>query len=610
MTPTPLPEVDVTIHRLACAGDTEGWALLHSTYKDWVVRRAAAVGGTDDADDVASHVIDRLWRRLPQLPTPIRLQPYMAVMVNNRVIDLRRAVRTIPVSDEVLEWHSRHVEDSASRVAERDLIRRAFAVLSAQQQTVLWRHTVEGEPLGTVAPDVGLSVRAASSVSVRARRRFCVAYLAEAEQAISDRWCKATARQELSRARRNRPAQVRRTADHHSHIKTCNRCPHTIRIGDAAVGESSRLPGLAPAAFIGVLLGSTWALTGGAGWPSVTVAAAATAAASGSTAGSPSTAAGGGATAGGGASAGIGVAGGAVAALSGSGGVAIAAVTLVATAGLLIGAPLALASGWMTAAGSSAVVWNQERKVGPDIPSQGSTESPTADDPDDPAIDDGDPDTDDDPNEDDPQPRNPEPPDEDGDEPGTEKSPGGPPASSPTPRPTPPRPPTGPPAPSDPPVAPVDPVAPTVPPVDPSLPTDPIDPDAPTDPVDPTDPDDPTDPPVDPVDPTDPTEPPVDPPAPTVPPVDPTDPTEPPVDPTNPPVDPPAPTDPPVDPPGPTDPPVDPPGPTDPPVDPSDPPVDPTDPTEPPTPPDGEVKPGWCGWVTVGGKKFWWCWPW
>jgi RNA polymerase sigma-70 factor (ECF subfamily) len=139
------------------------------------VARPLLAGTAYDAEDAVQDALMRAQRALPRTDGPILLGAWLAVVVRNRALDLRR--RRDAVSDELpLTLVARN--DVAEEVARRDDLRhtvRALRALPERQRAALVGHVLEGVPHRQMAVRLHTTVPGVKALVSRARAGLPVA---------------------------------------------------------------------------------------------------------------------------------------------------------------------------------------------------------------------------------------------------------------------------------------------------------------------------------------------------------------------------------------------------------------------------------------------------
>ncbi len=139
------------------------------------VARPLLAGTAYDAEDAVQDALMRAQRALPQTEGPVVLGAWLAVVVRNRALDLRR--RRDAVSEELpLSLVARN--DVGEEVARRDDLRqtvRALHALPDRQRTALVGHVLEDIPHREMAVRLHTTVPGVKALVSRARAGLAVA---------------------------------------------------------------------------------------------------------------------------------------------------------------------------------------------------------------------------------------------------------------------------------------------------------------------------------------------------------------------------------------------------------------------------------------------------
>jgi RNA polymerase sigma-70 factor, ECF subfamily len=151
---------DLTLVERARAGDADAFERLLGARLDRAYRTALAILRTDwDARDACQDAFVSAWLELPRLRDVTRFDAWLDRIVVNQCRTLLRSrkarVREISI-DEAPQATSQLAGPSpVEALADDDLVRRAFARLSADQRLVLALHHGEGRPVAEMASLLG-----------------------------------------------------------------------------------------------------------------------------------------------------------------------------------------------------------------------------------------------------------------------------------------------------------------------------------------------------------------------------------------------------------------------------------------------------------------------
>jgi RNA polymerase sigma-70 factor (ECF subfamily) len=121
------------------------------------------------ARDVVQETLVRAWRSLPTLRNPERFEAWVRQLLVRACIDELRRMRRHVVEIELTDLHQPAVADSATLVADRDALRRAFRWLDPEQRSLVVLHYYLDLPLVEVAEALEMPVGTAKSRLHRAR---------------------------------------------------------------------------------------------------------------------------------------------------------------------------------------------------------------------------------------------------------------------------------------------------------------------------------------------------------------------------------------------------------------------------------------------------------
>ncbi|MDV6014544.1 sigma-70 family RNA polymerase sigma factor [Haloechinothrix sp. LS1_15] len=166
------------LHRLR-HGDDAAFTELFDAHAPAVRRLARGLAiNASEAEDVTAETFFRVLQAVKRGSGPKdTVRGYLLTVTRRVAYEYQGAARDIPVSDEELANRAGSYEYGVARLAEHNLISRAFASLPARWRTVLWHTEVEGERPAVVGRLFGLSANATAALARRARRGLRAAYL-------------------------------------------------------------------------------------------------------------------------------------------------------------------------------------------------------------------------------------------------------------------------------------------------------------------------------------------------------------------------------------------------------------------------------------------------
>lgn len=180
--------------RVGSSGCPEAAAELFDHHHSWLVGYARTrTREPADAEDLAAVAFARTHEQILHGLVPQSLRAYLAATVRHLSVDEYRRAGRLRSLDHHHHSHGHGHRDDQSRgpasavpaliapdiaavVAESDLLRQAFAILSARHRLVLWRTAVEGRDLADVATEFGIKINAAAALAHRARHALRAAY--------------------------------------------------------------------------------------------------------------------------------------------------------------------------------------------------------------------------------------------------------------------------------------------------------------------------------------------------------------------------------------------------------------------------------------------------
>lgn len=126
-------------------------------------RRAAST----DVDDLTAEVFETAWRKLADIPSE-RTLPWLYRTAGFVLANHRRRVQSLPL--QLVEEPTD--DDHARRIAERDRLSRALALLSERDREILLLHAWEGLSGDELGEALAISRSGAQAALSRARTRF------------------------------------------------------------------------------------------------------------------------------------------------------------------------------------------------------------------------------------------------------------------------------------------------------------------------------------------------------------------------------------------------------------------------------------------------------
>jgi RNA polymerase sigma-70 factor (ECF subfamily) len=166
---------DATLVERARAGDADAFERLIDARLDRTYRTALSILRTDwDARDACQDAFVSAWRELPRLRDPTRFDAWLDRIVVNQCRTLLRSrkarVREISIDASPPASGDPPGPSPIEALADADLVRRAFARLSADQRLVLALHHGEGRPVAEIASLIGVPAGTVMWRLYRARR--------------------------------------------------------------------------------------------------------------------------------------------------------------------------------------------------------------------------------------------------------------------------------------------------------------------------------------------------------------------------------------------------------------------------------------------------------
>lgn len=163
------------IHKLK-QGDRLALDRAMDTYTPYLAavvwRALGPAASAEDVEEIVSDAFLALWSHRDSL-RPDGLKSWLAAVARNRAIDRLRAAPPTPLPlDEVREADGPTPAEELERRLFSDALRRAVEALPPPDGQLVLRYYYEEEKLKDIARDLGLSVPAAKSRLLRARRRL------------------------------------------------------------------------------------------------------------------------------------------------------------------------------------------------------------------------------------------------------------------------------------------------------------------------------------------------------------------------------------------------------------------------------------------------------
>jgi RNA polymerase sigma-70 factor (ECF subfamily) len=166
---------DTTLVELARTGDADAFESLIDARLDRAYRMALTILRSDwDARDACQDAFISAWRELPRLRDTTRFDAWLDRIVVNQCRTLLRSrksrVREISIDASPPASGDPPGPSAIEALADTDLVRRAFARLSADQRLVLALHHGEGRPVAEIARLIGVPAGTVMWRLYRARR--------------------------------------------------------------------------------------------------------------------------------------------------------------------------------------------------------------------------------------------------------------------------------------------------------------------------------------------------------------------------------------------------------------------------------------------------------
>jgi RNA polymerase sigma-70 factor (ECF subfamily) len=176
--------IDAGLVLRARAGDATAFETLVRPRLDRCFRLAWSILSNDaDAADAMQDALVAAWRQLPRLRDPAAFDGWLnrvvanAALMQRRRRIRRREVQVLPVGDQdsdvtatAAPGSSQSAEDSPARIADRDVIVRAFMRVRPEERAILVLHHLEERPVAEIARMLGVPTGTAKWRLHEARR--------------------------------------------------------------------------------------------------------------------------------------------------------------------------------------------------------------------------------------------------------------------------------------------------------------------------------------------------------------------------------------------------------------------------------------------------------
>jgi RNA polymerase sigma-70 factor (ECF subfamily) len=176
--------IDAGLVLRARAGDATAFETLVRPRLDRCFRLAWSILSNDaDAADAMQDALVAAWRQLPRLRDPAAFDGWLnrvvanAALMQRRRRIRRREVQVLSVGDQdsdvtatAAPGSSQSAEDSPARIADRDVIVRAFMRVRPEERAILVLHHLEERPVAEIARMLGVPTGTAKWRLHEARR--------------------------------------------------------------------------------------------------------------------------------------------------------------------------------------------------------------------------------------------------------------------------------------------------------------------------------------------------------------------------------------------------------------------------------------------------------
>lgn len=166
-----MDDVSLSIESLR-EGDRAAWAHLY----DWLaadLRSFIGRSGAGDVDDILGETMLQLVRDLPSFNDDVSaLRPWAFRIARNRVIDAGRRRSRRPVETNLDEGDAVAVGVAHDGVVDLDVLRRALALLTREQQEALWLRFALDMSVTETARIMDSTPDAVTALTMRALKRL------------------------------------------------------------------------------------------------------------------------------------------------------------------------------------------------------------------------------------------------------------------------------------------------------------------------------------------------------------------------------------------------------------------------------------------------------
>ncbi|QIK63493.1 sigma-70 family RNA polymerase sigma factor [Leucobacter viscericola] len=216
---------DAELSNAVRGGDSAAFAVLYERHNEAALRHANYLTrDSSRAEDLVAEsfvsIFSALQRGLGPKET-FRGYLFTTISNRNRSRPNQNEVQLFEDADEYIEELS--ISDSSEKIAESNVLHRAFQTLPEKWQRVLWLKEVDGLSPEIIGSRLQINANAAIQLAFRAREGLRLAYLAEHIDGAADAGC-AKLRPKLVRYGRGQRIGAKDKLRVVDHLETCESC--------------------------------------------------------------------------------------------------------------------------------------------------------------------------------------------------------------------------------------------------------------------------------------------------------------------------------------------------------------------------------------------------
>jgi len=215
-------------------GDRDAFSELYARHASaaLLVARQHAMRPAD-AEDIVSESFARIFRLLQEGKGPDSFfRAYLFTSIRRMAVDLARSLSRMEeqVTVSVAEAHPDPRSLEPEDVADRAMVRAAFASLPERWRSILWYSEVEGLPPAQIAPFLGLSPNGTAALLHRAREGLRQAFLQQHISGTLEGPCRSVAGHLGAWARGALASRERGRVDAHlAECESCHQAAHSLK---------------------------------------------------------------------------------------------------------------------------------------------------------------------------------------------------------------------------------------------------------------------------------------------------------------------------------------------------------------------------------------------